>query len=187
MKFANLPAFNAELDKAFQALLEQEVVPIFKGVVMEATQALVSGDQRFAYAGTPQWSGNAAANWWPSTDGSVQPFEEIFHVPHPGEKGYVFGETEPYSSKENPNEEAIEMSLLRVRGFLEALPGIPQQVVVENTAPYLLEYQPYGTGPVFRLENLYPLSAMRAAVFMNELVNEANAADFARWKQGWVK
>lgn len=183
MKITNLGQFNEAFEAAVMRGIEQDVVPVFKGVVMEAARALVLGD--FRYAGTPEWSGNAAANWWPSVEPGVQPFIEFFQdVPRPGDKDFTTDFKPPYSAAA-PRPEAIEMSLARVAAFLKELPPIPTKVYIQNTAPYLQEYQPYGDGKVFRLENLYPLSAMRAAVFMNERVATASAQQLDAWKKGF--
>jgi hypothetical protein len=186
MKFTNLPEFNTALEAAVMRGIEKDIVSVFKGVVMQAAQALIAGD--FRYAGTPEWSGNAAANWWPSVDGGPQPFEEFFHdVPRPGQRDFPRDFVSPYSAA-TPRPEAIEMSELRIKAFLQELPGIPKQVVIQNTAPYLLEYQPYGPSQkTFRLENLYPLSATRAVLFMNQQVASASRQQLDAWKVGFVK
>lgn len=183
MKFLNLAEFNKGLEAAVMRGIEQDIVPVFKGVVMEAARALVLGD--FRYAGTPEWSGNAAANWWPSVEAGVQPFIAFFQdVPRPGEKDFSADFKPPYSAA-SPRAEAVAMSLSRIEAFLKELPALPKKVVIQNTAPYLQEYQPYGDGKVFRLENLYPLSAMRAAVFMNERVAAASVQQLDAWKKGF--
>jgi hypothetical protein len=160
--------------------IERDVVPVFKGIVMEAARALVVGD--FRYAGTPEWSGNAAANWWPSVSGPVGTFVEYFHDPkYPGPPS-------EYNGTNNQRGAATEMSLARVKLFLDELTGIPTTVYVTNTAPYLQEYRPYGTdanGPAFRLENLYPLSAARAVIGMNQRIANASDQQVKAWKAGF--
>lgn len=183
MKFKDLAAFNTALEAAVLKGIEQDIVPIFKGVVMEAANALVRG--AYGYVGTPEWSGNAAANWWPSVDGAPQPFVEYFmDVPRPSDPDFPANFEPPYSAT-SPRTEAEEMSISRIAGFLRELPGIPKKVVLENTAAYLLAYQPYGVGPVFRMENRYPLSAMRAAMRLNEEISTASRQQLDQWKVGF--
>ena len=183
MKFKNTDAFFTDVKRKLLVSIEKDVVPVFKGVVMEATTRLVSGDGR--YAGTPEWTGNAAANWWPSTSGPGGAFIEYFHDPAwPGAPS-------EYDGNEHQRAAAVELSLARVRLFLQELPGIPSTVYITNTAPYLLNYQPYGSGasggsaPTFRLENLYPLSAMRAATALNAEVSAATTGQYNAWKAGF--
>lgn len=180
MKFTNKAAFSAGMKVSVVAAVARDIVPMFKGVVMEAARALVSGDYR--YAGTPEWTGNAAANWWPSSDAPASNFETFFS--DPGEPG--FKERSPYNGNANQRAGAVDISLVRIDGFLRELPGIPSKVFLTNTAPYLQEYQPYGDGRVFRLENLYPLSAYRAALFLNPRIAMADTAQFAAWREGYA-
>lgn len=179
MKFANLDAFMADVKRKVMLGIEHDVVPVFKGVVMEAAHALVVGD--FRYAGTPEWSGNAAANWWPSVSGGGGAFVEYFDNPAHDSTGP--NKKSPYDGNENQRTEATNLSIERVSTFLKALTGIPNTVYVTNTAPYLQDYQPYGTsGPKFRLENLYPLSAARAVIGMNERIATASQQTINEWK-----
>jgi hypothetical protein len=181
MKFKNLDAFGAALKIAVTKAVEKDVVPIYKGVVLEAAAALVTGD--FRYAGTPEWSGNAAANWWPSMGAPGGDFIEFFNdVPY--EKDAK--NSSPYNGTDAQRAGATSLSLERVRTYLASLQGIPREpIFITNTAPYLASYQPYGDGAKFRTENLWPLSALRAAVFMNQRVASASQDQLQAWKQGF--
>lgn len=178
MNFSNLDAAFADLAIRLEKAMETQAVPVFKGIVMEAAHALVEGDYR--YAGTPEWSGNAAANWWPTSDSPATNFEQFFSdPPYPDPEG-----PSKFSAK-NPREEAVDESIGRVQEFLENLRGLPTHIFLTNTAPYLQEFEPYGSGRQFRLENLYPLSAMRAATFLQARVNAATSEQMTTWKQGF--
>lgn len=179
MKFTNKAAFMKDVERKLRAALDREVLPVFKGVVMEATKALVEGD--FRYAGTPEWSGNAAANWWPSIGAPASEFNAYFTDPK------WPGPASEYSAQ-NPRTEATAMSIARVDAFLRSMTAAPSgSVWITNTAPYLEDYQPYGDGALFRLENLYPLSAMRAVAMMNDRINNADVAQVKAWKAGYAQ
>lgn len=130
-------------------IIDHQVRPVFKGVFYQATMRMLDLD-----GGTPQYSGNASANWYPSVgtpSGEYNP-NLMPDVPR--------GE-EPYSLRGNPNWAALEMSQARVMGFLASLPRTANKLILTNNTPYLRQYEPFGGDRLFRAQNLWPVTPDR--------------------------
>lgn len=142
--------FKLRLYARLKQIVDVKVVPVFKGVFYQ-----MALDMLDLQGGTPQFSGNASANWYPSVNTASREFD-------PNAVPEVYGTREtPYSLHANPNWEAIDISHQRIRAFLDSLPINATRLVLVNNAPYLREYEPFGGDKLFRAENLWPVTADR--------------------------
>lgn len=180
MKIKNLAAFSAAMDRAVQEAILTKVVPAVKGAILDMAGAVIEGEA--GYVGTPEWKGNAVANWYLTFDSPATSYQQFFDdPPAPGDPGFE-GES-PYSAN-SPRANAVQISLARVRAAMATAPALPRAMYLTNTAPYLNRYQPYaGDGaPLFRLANLFPMSTTRAAVRTTAKIRAANGAQFDAWR-----
>jgi hypothetical protein len=160
MKITNFGAFKAAMDQAVAHAIATKVVPAVKGAVLEMAERVIQGGD--GYVGTPEWKGNAVANWYADFDAPVTTFTQFFDdPPAPDDDDYEVASE--YSAK-NPREAAVQMSLDRVRAKLRGGPALPTKIFITNTAPYLGLYEPYKEGgPLPRASNIFPMSTARAA------------------------
>lgn len=142
-------ALRAAMLVRVKQIVEQRVVPVFKGLFYHMAMRMIELE-----GGTPQYSGNAAANWYPSVGAPSSQYDPNA-VPElqPGQH--------PHSLHANPNWDAMVQSQQRIRDFLERLPANATTLTLVNNTPYLREYQPYGGDQSFRAENLWPITADR--------------------------
>lgn len=180
----NQAQFEAQLEAAVRQQLMESFLPVAKAVVYEMAEAFVVGDE--GYAGTPEWTGNAAANWYLTTGQPATEFREFFDDPeYPLPEG---GES-PYSGHE-PRKAAVRMSMDRIRRALDQIQDPNVTLYVTNTAPYLADYQPYGEGAKFRVANLWPMSPARNVVRTINSLRTASYMQVQAWKKGvprWSK
>ena len=130
-------------------IVERRVRPVMKGIFYQMSMRMLDLD-----GGTPQYSGNASANWYPSVDtpsGDYDP--DLMPDIAPGEQ--------PHSLRANPNWEALTLSQARVMTFLKSLPAGANKLILANNTPYLRQYQPFGGVDTFRAENLWPVTPDR--------------------------
>jgi len=180
IRITNLPQFEAALEAAVQRELRQSFLPVAKAVVYDMAKAFINGDE--GYAGTPQWSGNAAANWYLTAGQPATQFREYFDTP---EYPLPEGVEPPYSGHE-PRQEALQISLSRIRQELAAINQTDVTLYLTNTAPYLGQYQPYDEagGPKFRVANLWPMSPARNVVRTINSLRTASYMQIQAWKKG---
>lgn len=178
LRFKDLPQFERALTAAVHRKLEERARPVLKGIVYEAAKAFIEGG--FGYAGTPQWKGNAAANWHITEPGQVAPYIVYFEdPPAPGEAGYE-GPSK-YSAK-NPRLEALQISLNRVEGQLKN--STAMRLTLVNSAPQLGIYTPYADdGTYFRMENHWPLSPGRLVGRLAQRARTLTAAEVAMYRE----
>ena len=132
-----------------QQIVDRKVRPVMHGIFYQMTMRLLNLD-----GGTPQYSGNASANWYPSVgtkSGAYDP--NLMPDIAPGDA--------PYSLRGNPNWEALTLSQQRVMTFLQTLPAGANKLILTNNTPYLRQYQPFGGDSLFRAENLWPITPDR--------------------------
>lgn len=179
-RIKNMQEFRSGMATAFVRILQNEVAPMVKGVALEVLETLIQGDE--SYVGTPQWKGNAAANWYVTQGSPAVTYQEFFTEPlAPGDSGFD-GEPSEYSAR-NPRPEAVSMSLGRGRSVLAAITGIPTKIFITNTAPQLHEFRPFGPGSrIFRAENVWPITSDRVIYRMGAKISHATVDQIARWK-----
>jgi hypothetical protein len=126
IEFTNLAEFNRGLD-AFIEECEELADGVMRGLVIEAFE--------FILQGTPEWSGELAANWRITVGAPASGYSEtIFKErPFPGPL------PEPYS-RVQPNEAALNFARSISR---EALPliHVGAQVFISNPTPYAMEVE----------------------------------------------
>lgn len=142
-------ALRAALVVRILQIVDTRVRPVMRGIFYQMSMRLLDLD-----GGTPQYSGNASANWYPSVGTPSAEYDPNLMPDIPR------GE-EPYSLRANPNWEALTISQDRVRNFLQGLPKSANKLVLANNTPYLREYTPFGGDTVFRAENLWPVTPDR--------------------------
>lgn len=181
MKITNLGAFSAAMDRAVLQAITTKIVPAVKGAVLEMAERVIQGED--GYVGTPEWKGNAVANWYVTYETPAVSFTRFFdEPPSPEDDDYEL--PSEYSAK-NPRDEAVQMSLSRAKEALRGGPVMPTKIFLANTAPYLGAYEPYKDGgPLPRVVNLFPMSTVRAAVRTNERLATAakKPGQLAAWR-----
>jgi len=144
MKLKNPAKLQAALRAALMVAIEREVLPVFRSTIHKVAMTLLT-DTGNGYLGTPQWSGNAAANWYVTWGGKSASFFEYYES--------SIQDDSPYSALE-PNREAVDLSRRRIIGALKQLNmGTVAKVGLQNPTPYLEEYVPYGGDKQFRMVN----------------------------------
>lgn len=144
MKLKNPQKLRAALTVALMQAIEREVLPIFKSSLYKVSMTLLT-DTGNGYLGTPQWSGNAAANWYITWGGAPAKFFEYYES--------SINDDSPYSALD-PNREAVDLSRRRIAGALKQMNvRMVAKVAISNPTPYLEEYAPYGGEKTFRMVN----------------------------------
>ena len=175
MRIKNPAKLQAALKAATLVAIQREVLPVFRAGIYLSARFLITPDE--GYEGTPQWTGNAAANWYLARGrgrtGYVDYFPEIPNV------------IDAYSASEDPNESAVRMSLRRVRGALMEVGIQNTKVSLYNPTPYLAEYRPYGGSETFRMTNSPAATVDRAALKLRREFSSVTKLKASKYKSEW--
>lgn len=128
----------------------------------EATlQGLVSQTFDYILQGTPEWSGNLAANWRVGIGAAPTDYDDVFKDalskdPTPGARS-------PYS-RQTPNQSALHYARVNAREVIHNV-SLVGDVYIANTTPYAYEVETNSVNgrPFIRTVNL-PIEMVYAAV-----------------------